>query len=332
MKNLLITGGAGYIGSVLSEQLVASNFKVTCVDKLDFGSESIDYLKKNDNFELYKVDINNFDEFEKVLKNKKYYAVIHLASIVGDPACSLNPELAEKTNWLASKWLIDKCIDLNIERFIFASTCSNYGKMQDSNFFVNEESSLSPVSLYAELKVKVERYILENISGSINFCPTILRFSTVYGISKRMRFDLTVNEFVKELYTKKKLLIFGEQFWRPYCHVNDFAQAYISVLNASKKLVSFNVYNVGDTSENYTKQMIVDKIKKKIDGCSINYVKKEEDPRDYRVNSDKIKNELGFTISMTLESGIDEIINELKKNSFGETNNQKYYNIPFNNQ
>jgi nucleoside-diphosphate-sugar epimerase len=144
-----------------------------------------------------------------------------------------------------------------------------------------------------------------------------------------MRFDLTINEFVKELYTNKKLLVFGEQFWRPYCHVIDFAQAYISVLDAPKELVSYNVYNVGDTSENYTKQMIVDKIKEKINGCSISYVKKVEDPRDYRVNSDKIKKELGFTISMTLEDGIEEIICGLKKNSFGKTDNQKYYNIPF---
>lgn len=331
MKNLLITGGAGYIGSVLSEQLIECNYNITCVDKLDFGSESIDHLKKLNNFELYEIDINNFDKFEKILKNKKYDAVMHLASIVGDPACGLNPELAEKTNWYSSKWLIDKCIELNIERFIFASTCSNYGKMSDTKSYVNEESILAPISLYAELKVKVEKYILENIPRRINFCPTILRFSTVYGISKRMRFDLTVNEFVKELYTKKKLLVFGEQFWRPYCHVIDFAQAYISVLNATKKLVSFNVYNVGDTSENYTKQMIVDKINEKIEGCLVDYVKKVEDPRDYRVNSDKIKKELNFTISKTLEDGIEEIIGELKNNSFGETDNQKYYNIPLKN-
>ena len=171
------------------------------------------------------------------------------------------------------------------------------GKMSDPNSFVDENSPLAPVSLYAELKVKVEKYILEKIERDSDFCPTILRFSTVFGLSNRMRFDLTVNEFVKELYNKKKLTVYGEQFWRPYCHVRDFAQAYISVLDAPKELVSFNVYNVGDTSENYTKQMIVDRIKKKIEGCSIEYIKKIEDPRDYRVNSDKIKKELSFTIT-----------------------------------
>ena len=320
----------GYIGSVLSEQLIEKNYKVTCVDKLDFGSDSLVSLKKNDNFELYNIDINNVNDFEKILKKKKYHAVMHLAAVVGDPACSLNPEISKKTNWQASKWLIDKCIELNIERFIFASTCSNYGKMSDPNSFVDENSPLAPVSLYAELKVKVEKYILEKIERDSDFCPTILRFSTVFGLSNRMRFDLTVNEFVKELYNKKKLIVYGEQFWRPYCHVRDFAQAYISVLDAPKELVSFNVYNVGDTSENYTKQMIVDRIKKKIEGCSIEYIKKIEDPRDYRVNSDKIKKELSFTITKTVQDGIDEIITELNNKKFGETDDQKYYNIPHN--
>ena len=196
----------------------------------------------------------------------------------------MQPELATKTNWDTSKWLFDKCVEIKIPRFVFASTCSNYGKMSKSEIFVDEESPLAPVSLYAELKVKFENYMLKEKQHQDNFCPTVLRFSTVYGLSPRMRFDLTVNEFTKELTMGRELVVFGEQFWRPYCHVMDFSNAYLTLLKTSAEKVAYNVFNVGDTSENYTKQMIVDEIIKAIPDAKIKYVKKDEDPRDYRVN------------------------------------------------
>ena len=143
---------------------------------------------------------NNFD------------TVIHLAAIVGDPACKLYSDLAIKTNWESSKWLAEKSKETGVSKFIFASTCSNYGKMDNSQLFVNENSMLAPVSLYAELKVKFEKYLLNKMRKSRKFSPTVLRFSTVYGISPRMRFDLTVNEFVKDLALKKNLIIFWKKF------------------------------------------------------------------------------------------------------------------------
>jgi len=331
MKNILITGGAGYIGSVLVHQLFNLGFKVTCVDKLMFGQESISDLNNKKNFIFYDCDITNFHKLGQILQSDKFDAVIHLASIVGDPACKLYKNEAYKTNWQATCWLVDKCISLGISRFIFSSTCSNYGKMENKKVFVDENSPLKPLSLYAELKVKVENYILNEIIKTDSFNPTVLRFPTVYGPSKRMRFDLTVNEFSKEISLGRKLLVFGKQFWRPYCHVEDFANAFISVLNSPIDTIAYNVFNVGSTSENYTKKMIVDLICREIPSAKIEYIDKDEDPRDYRVNSDKIYNNLGFRTTKDVQTGIREIIDLIRSNHYNDTEDQKYYNIPHNN-
>ena len=326
----MVTGGAGYVGSGLLRELLSKNYKVTCIDNLMFGGESLLDIWHHSNFNFIKCDINDINSFDKIIVNGNFDAVIHLAAIVGDLACKLYSDLAKKTNRDSTRWLFDRCKEVGISKFLFASTCSNYGKMNDPESYVDENSKLAPVSLYAELKVEFEEYMLNEIEKIDNFIPTSLRFSTVYGVSPRMRFDLTVNEFTKDLAMGKELIIFGEKFWRPYCHVKDFANAFITVLEAPKEKVAYNVFNVGDTSENYTKQMIVDKIMQKIKECSIEYVKKIEDPRDYRVNSDKIKKELSFTITKTVQDGIDEIIDELNNKKFGETDDQKYYNIPHN--
>ena len=156
MRSILVTGGAGYVGSGLVNELLSKGYIVTCVDNLMFGGESLLGLWHNKNFKFYNCDINDRIYFEKILLENKYDAVIHLAAIVGDPACKLYPDLAIKTNWDSSRWLIDKCKELGISKFIFASTCSNYGKMDDPEVYVDENSILAPVSLYADLKVKFD--------------------------------------------------------------------------------------------------------------------------------------------------------------------------------
>ncbi len=328
MENILVTGGAGYVGSGLLRELLSEDYKVTCVDNLMFGGESLLDIWHNENFNFIKCDVNDWGDFNKILTNNKFDAVIHLAAIVGDPACRMQSELATQTNWESTKWLLDKCMEIGIPKFVFASTCSNYGKMDNPESYVDEESTLAPVSLYAELKVKFENYMLSEIEKRDDFYPTSLRFSTVYGLSPRMRFDLTVNEFTKDLAMGRELIIFGEQFWRPYCHVKDFSNAFITVLRAPVAKVAYNVFNVGDTTENYTKQMLIDEIIKAVPDSKIKYVDKNEDPRDYRVNSDKIKRELGFEITMRVPDGIEEVKRMVQEGIIQDPEDQRYYNIP----
>lgn len=325
-EHIFITGGAGYVGSPLVRLLLNSDYHVTVIDNLMFGGEALLGVWHHPNFKFIKGDITDTELLKSIFKDNKFNGVIHLAAIVGDPACAKQPELAQKVNFDASLSILNLSIEHEVEKFVFASTCSNYGKMADPKGHVDETSTLAPVSLYAELKVKFENFILHEIEKKDNFCPTILRFATVYGVSPRMRFDLTVNEFTKELALGRELEVFGEQFWRPYCHVYDFSRAILLVLRSDSKKVAYNVFNVGDTKENYQKQMIVDEINKFIPDAKVKYVKKAEDPRDYRVSFEKIKNGLGFTVSKKVPDGIYEIKFLIDNKAFLNPDDSRYRN------
>jgi nucleoside-diphosphate-sugar epimerase len=323
-KRILVTGGAGYIGSVLTRQLLEKGYIVRVFDSLMYGGEPIIDLLNYSNFEFVKGDVRNEEDVKKAMQGVD--AVAHLAAIVGDPACAKQPELAKTTNVDGSKLLYETANRNGAQRFVFASTCSNYGKMDDPDAYVNEESKLSPVSLYAETKVAVEQFLLSQDKN--NVCrPTCLRFSTVYGLSQRNRFDLTVNEFAKELTLGRELVIFGEQFWRPYCHVYDLARSVVSVLEAPAEQVAYEVFNVGDTSENYQKKMIVDEVMKVLPDSRIQYVEKNEDPRDYRVSFEKIKNKLGFKLMFTVPDGIRQIKKALDDGFILNPDDSKYRNV-----
>jgi nucleoside-diphosphate-sugar epimerase len=324
MKKILVTGGAGYIGSVLVRQLLEKKYKVRVLDKLNFGGDSLVELLNNPEFEFQKGDVRILEDIEKALEGVD--GVVNLAAIVGDPACAKEPEIAKETNYEATMKLYKMANDNRVDRFVFASTCSNYGKMDDPSKFITEESDLSPVSLYAETKVATEKFLLNQSKN--NHCkPTCLRFSTVYGLSPRMRFDLTVNEFTKELALQREMVVFGEHFWRPYCHVVDLARSVIAVLESSEENVAFDVFNVGDTNENYQKQMIVEEIRKQLPDAEIKYVKKNEDPRDYRVSFKKISDILNFKISKTVPEGIAQVIKVVKEGILNNPDDSKYKNI-----
>jgi nucleoside-diphosphate-sugar epimerase len=248
-------------------------------------------------------------------------AVVHLAAIVGDPACAREPEKAKAINLEASLALIEAAKKAGVSRFVFASTCSNYGKMKDPDGYVDETSELSPVSLYAETKVAVERALLASTNGE-GFIGTPLRFATVFGVSPRMRFDLTVNEFTMEMITKGKLVVFGEQFWRPYVHVADAGRAIIAVLEAPAEKVRDQVFNVGSTNQNYQKQQLVELIRPLAPHATVEYVKKTEDPRDYRVSFTRIRDGLGFETTRDVPDGIQEVARLVRSGiieNFGES-------------
>ena len=321
---VLVTGGAGYIGSVLVRQLLNKNFQVRVLDSLKFGGDALYDVMLNPNFEFIKGDIRNAEDIDKALVGID--AIAHLAAIVGDPACKKYSEEANETNWDASVNLFEKAEKAGVKRFVFASTCSNYGKMVNPDDFVTERSELRPVSLYAELKVKFERFLLEQHRDS-NICSTSLRFSTVYGFSPRIRFDLTVNEFTRNAVVNGEQEIWGQQFWRPYCHVDDLAGSVVLVLKSSEEKVRANVYNVGWTDENYQKGTIMKEVCKVVPNVKVNYVESTEDPRDYRVNFDKIKNELGFNLTKKVPDGINEIYTLVKSGIIIDPFEQKFRNI-----
>lgn len=319
---ILVTGGAGYIGSVLVRRLLDLGYRVRVLDRLMYGGEPIVDLLNNDRFEFIKGDVRDRATCAKAVAGVD--AVAHLAAIVGDPACAKHPEEASSTNLDGGKLLYEAAAAAGVGRFVFASTCSNYGRMSDPNAFVHEDSPLSPVSLYAKTKVEFEQYLL---ASKTKCAPVCLRFSTVYGLSPRLRFDLTVNEFTKEAAMGRELVIFGEQFWRPYCHVVDLARSVIACIEAPLAKIDHKVFNVGDTSENYQKQMLVEEIRKFIPELSVKYVSKVEDPRDYRVSFDKIRNELDFVISKKVPEGIQQTITAIRSGFISNPDAAQYKNI-----
>ena len=321
---VLVTGGAGYIGSVLVRQLLNKGYSVRALDNLNFGGDALIDVMLNPNFEFMKGDVRNAEDVKLALEGVE--AIAHLAAIVGDPACKKYSDDANTTNWDGSVALFDAAEAAGVKRFVFASTCSNYGKMSDPDSFVTETSELNPVSLYAELKVKFEKYLLEDNKDS-NMCSTALRFSTVYGFSPRIRFDLTVNEFTRNATVNGEQPIWGAQFWRPYCHVDDLARAVVLVIESADEKVRANVFNVGSTEENYNKGMIIEEVCKVVPNVKVDYVEMNEDPRDYRVNFDKIKNELGYTITKTVPDGVKEIYTLLKTGIVTDSFSQKFRNI-----
>ncbi len=325
MTKVLVTGGAGYIGSVLVRLLLQESYKVVVVDNLSFGGESIVELLNDDNFTFIKGDVRDEELMRSAMSGVDYIA--HLAAIVGDPACAKQPELTKSINLDASKRLYEIAESVGVKRFVFASTCSNYGKMEDGEGYVHEDSPLAPVSLYAETKVEFEQFLLGQKDNNMTCKPTCLRFSTVYGLSPRLRFDLTVNEFTKELALERELVIFGEQFWRPYCHVVDLSRSVVEVFKADQEKVAYEVFNVGDTTENYQKKMIIDEVVKLLPDASIKYVEKQEDPRDYRVNFDKISNVLGFKITKTVPQGVEQILKVIQDGFIVDPDSARYRNI-----
>ncbi len=321
-RHILIIGGAGYIGSVLTRKLILKGYRVKVLDNLLYdNSSSISDLMEED---LFSFIFGNFGD-DKILDKslEKITDVILLAALVGDPICKKYPDLARKTNVEYSKNLLEKMKDKGINRFIFTSTCSNYGLRGDDTP-ANEESELNPQSLYAETKVEFEKYILDNLD-KLDFSPTILRLSTAFGMSNRMRFDLTISEFTKDLALGKELIVYDEDTWRPYCNVSDISNAIISVLEASREKVYGEVFNVGSDNNNYTKKMIVDLINKQLPDTKIEYKKGGFDTRNYRVSFDKVNRILSLKTRFTAEDSIRQIIKAIQNRIFRDIETRKNF-------
>ena len=285
-----VTGGAGYVGALTVEELLAAGHEVTVLDSLIHGQEEVAQRLEEQGARIVDGDVRDGEARAAALTGAD--AVVHLAAIVGDPACARDPGESQSVNVDGSRELVRDAASLGVARLLFASTCSNYGRMADGGPPIDERAPLKPVSLYAEQKVAIERELLGRRNGGP--AVTCLRFATVYGVAERMRFDLTVNEFTRDLWAGRQLDVFGELFWRPYVHVRDAARAIRHVLETPVERVSGRVYNVGRSDENYRKLDLVEVIVGRLGRGDVRYVHRAEDPRDYRVSFERIRDELGF--------------------------------------
>ena len=305
LNSILITGGAGYVGSVLVRKLVSLGYDVKVIDSLVFGNDGISSLINEKKIEFFNLDIRETEKISSIIQNID--CVIHLAAIVGEPLCKKIPDAAKQINEFATKNLVNICKNKKVKRFIFASTCSNYGSSQN---VVNESSPVMPLSLYSECKVNSEKFVLDQNNDIFETC--VLRFATAHGLSPRMRFDLLVQEFIRDAIIDKKISIFGADFWRPLVHVEDMADACISAIDASSQLISGQIYNVGNDKENYTKIKLAEIIKEFITDVEIEIIKSKKDPRNYKVSFEKIENSLNFESKYTVRDSVIEILNDIQ--------------------
>lgn len=305
ISRVILIGGAGYIGSVCIDFFLKKGIKVICIDNLIYGQQK---PKKTKNFNFIKLDLFQEKKILKIIKSSD--SVIYLAGLVGDPITKKYKNLSKKINEKYTISILRGLLKKKINHLIFISTCSNYGIVKN-NQLVNESSKLNPISLYAKSKIKVEKF-LEKRSQNYKKKITILRFATAFGLSRRMRYDLTINQFVLEMLCKKKIDVYDPDTWRPYCHVQDFALTIFKVLK-SKRNNFFEIYNVGSNRNNFTKRMISNKLMKFIKFGKINLLKKSKDFRNYRVNFKKLNKNLNLQPKYNIEYGIKEMINFLKK-------------------
>lgn len=288
--NTLVTGGAGYKGSILTHKLLNLGLKVTVIDNFMYGYESLLHIATHPNLTIIKHDIRN-----GISDLNKYDIIFHLAGISGFPACASNPNSAHLINVEASKWLADHLA--SGQMLINASTTSMYGK---SGKPCDENTVVEPLSTYAVTKYAAEKIFLEK-QNVVN-----LRFATIFGASTRMRMDLMVNDFTYKAIREGVLVLFDGFAKRTFLHVQDAADCYIFAMNNFDKMKG-EIFNAGGNELNYSKDEIAEIISKKVQFNIINSAVNDKDLRHFIVNFDKIRN-LGFVPKITLEEGIDELI------------------------
>jgi len=298
-NHILIVGGAGYIGSLLAERLLHLNYRVRVLDALMYGRESLRPVENHPDFQLMVGDCRNMQDVVRAVRGTD--AIIHLAAIVGDPACEQDREAALEINYGASRMLIEVAKGHGVNRLLFASSCSVYGATDHE---VDEGSPLNPISVYAQTKVDSERALLAALSEQ--FSPTILRFATVFGLGYRPRFDLVVNLLSGRARQDGRVTIYNGEQWRPFIHVRDVVEAIVLALQAPQRVVAGEIFNVGDARLNYTLRQVAEAIQEVFPDTTIEHVA-NADRRNYRVNFEKIRKRLGFEARHSLREGIEEL-------------------------
>ena len=318
-RTVLVTGGAGYIGNHLVEKLLSRGFRVRVLDNMAYGNLGLAPLLAHPDLEIVRGDIANIRDVVSAIKG--VHMVYALAAIVGDPACGIDAETTLNLNYESTKLLVEACNFYGVRRLVFASSCSVYGAARHT---LNENSSLNPQSLYARTRIMSEEVIFERCGDVI---PVILRLSTVFGLSRRMRFDLVVNLLTAQAVTQGAISVFGGEQWRPFVHCQDAADAFLLAGTVPDERVRKQVFNVGGDALNFTVDRIADLIVESVPGVRVNRMGNSPDPRDYRVAFDKIAT-LGFRPKFDIVAGIREIQAEIARDPrLGNFKNPIFSNV-----
>ncbi len=330
-KHVLITGGAGYIGSLLAGELLRTGYQVTVLDKLLFGGDSLLGYMAHPNFHFVKSDVWEPRALREAVKgmDRSPDAVVHLAAIVGFPACqAVGKQVAWRYNVEATQHVFEQANELGVGRFIFASSYSNYGQ-SDNGQPVTEDSPLNPQSLYAETKIAAEEYLRKNRDAKCS--PLLFRFATLFGTSPRTRFDLIVNQFVLEAFSKRELLIYQRGYSRSFVHVRDVVAGIILGIEAAKKKASGEIYNLGTEEGNYSKDEIVNLILKRLPETKVRYkdLTFGGDMRDITASFEKIRDQLNFISKLTVDDGVREVLYALQSGLIHDPKNERFRNAHF---
>jgi nucleoside-diphosphate-sugar epimerase len=330
-RHILVTGGAGYIGSLLAAELLRCGYCVTVLDSLLYGGESLLAFLSHPNFHFFKGDITEPGTVRSALRKDwpRPEAVVHLAGIAGFPACqAIGKQAAYYHNVGGTKLLYEDAAGLGVKRFIYTSTYNCYGATADGQP-ATEKTPVNPQSLYAETKVEAEEYLLTK--GKSGPAILIFRLASLYGISPRTRFDLIVNQFVLDAYLKRELVIYQRGYSRSFIHVLDVTRGILLGLDATDEKARGQLYNLGTDDGNYTKDEIVGLIIKRLPETNVVYKNLTfgGETRDISVCFDKIHDKLNFKAELRVDDSVRETVFALQNGLIRNPQDEKYTNARF---
>lgn len=330
-QHVLVTGGAGYIGSYLVGELLRLGNCVTVVDDLLFGGEALLAYYPHPNFHFVKADVWEPRAIKTAVRSDWPIpdAVVHLAAIAGFPACqAVGRQVAWRYNVESTQHVFEQAVEIGISRFVYISTYSNYGLSTDAKP-ITEDAPLNPQSLYAETKVASERFLLGHVDGSC--APLIFRPAHLYGLSPRPRFDMIVNQFVLDAFLRRELLIYQRGYFRSFVHIADAVKGIMLGLQAAEEKIRGQVYNIGSKDGNLTKDEVVTLVLKRLPETHVTYkdLTFGGDMRDISVSFEKITQELGFEAQYTVDDGVREVLQALRRGVIRNPLDQRYRNAQF---
>ncbi len=317
---VLVTGGAGYVGSHLTRKLLAQGFRVRVLDNFLYGDQGVADMRHDPRLDVQCGDICNIRDVARAVQGVR--TVVALAALVGDPACEVDPREALTINFESTRCLLDTSRAAGVERLVFASSCSVYGA--NGHDLLDEESHLQPVSLYARTRIMSEELLLQE-RGPLEVI--ILRLATVCGVSSRMRFDLMVNTITARAMVDGRVRITGVDQWRPHLHVQDAAAAFARTVEAPAALAQGSIFNVGDELQNFTIGEVAEKVLQYLPDTVVEYADGNGDRRSYRVSFERLRTQLGFVPQFTVDDAIREVRDALTAGNIGSYEDEVYHNV-----